>query len=301
MNAAVGDLHPIEPLAEQGRPSTVASEVTRRDNDELGRRIVGQPESLAELEELALDSAFSAQNVEKTYALVSLLDAAGRRPAFIERLIERCADPGEPCGDDALELVRASIAVNGTARVTPEDCAVGAAAIGSLLEGGDERAVSAAFAVTRGLFVCEQPAMRRLALLGLDVATEPDKTLPDPAYSSYGSWLADCMPTTTSEGAVRLGSECKALPRYAGTWLGAHCGPDAIERARAIEATRPREPYDPREDQVLDGALRVLGACDEAAFEAAIAHLPETVSTPANVRSKENMRIALSGPPHRSN
>lgn len=62
-------------------------------------------------------------------------------------------------------------------------------------------------------------------------------------------------------------------------------------RVRARDA--PREPFDPREDQVLDGALRVLGACAPKEFEDAIAHVPETTLAMADIRSREHLRAVF--------
>jgi hypothetical protein len=69
-----------------------------------------------------------------------------------------------------------------------------------------------------------------------------------------------------------------------------------VAAAKEIARAAPRSPFDPREDQVLDGAMRVLGACAPKDFEEAIAHMPETTLAIADLRSKERMRAVFLAP-----
>jgi hypothetical protein len=131
-----------------------------------------------------------------------------------------------------------------------------------------------------------------MLITGLSVATSPETKIGLPDSIAYSLVDSNCQPFTSNTGR-EVSSLCESFPRFAGTWLGAHCGADAIVAATKIANGRPRTPFDPREDQVLDGALRVLGACDKAAFESVIAHVPDTTISEADIRSRQHLRAAF--------
>jgi len=282
---------PMGPKAGRARP------VSGSDYEQLRQRIIADPEATKLLENLVLDGQITTVSVLEVQLIAKMIEASGRRDSFLQRVIGRCADPEQVCEPGALEVASWNLITHGWSSVTPEECATAARAIQPLLDREDEEGIRSAYSIGRRVFMCDPPAMRSLALAGLDIPTTADRTLKSPSYSSYGSSTHACAPQVRADRTL-VGPDCESLPRFAGTWLALHCDAEAIERARAVAASRPQQPFDPREDQRLDGALRVLGACDEAAFEAAIAPMPDTVPSTVNIRSKENLRKVFLGPPH---
>jgi hypothetical protein len=108
-------------------------------------------------------------------------------------------------------------------------------------------------------------------------------------YSNYAGAVGSCAAADLSRS--ESWSTCASLPRLAGTWLAGHCSADVVLAASEAAALHTGD-LDPRVDMVLDGALRVLGACDEAAFEVAIAAASDEAPTPdvAEARGKPNLR-----------
>ena len=110
-----------------------------------------------------------------------------------------------------------------------------------------------------------EPAFRGLMLVGLG-----RETLLQEAAGS-------CQSGAINERTYRT-TICHSFPPYAGSFLGAHCGDDANERAWAIARERLEAGTDPYSDARLDGALRVLWSCDRDAIRAEL-------STPGHERT----------------
>ncbi|MCZ7681419.1 MAG: hypothetical protein M5U28_22555 [Sandaracinaceae bacterium] len=79
---------------------------------------------------------------------------------------------------------------------------------------------------------------------------------------------------TCSADAIRPGTYrttvCASLPRYAGAWLGAHCHPDAVQRAHEVLRSVPDAELAPHAHELTDGSFRVLSRCDRGGLEAAL-------------------------------
>lgn len=144
-----------------------------------------------------------------------------------------------------------------------------------------------AFTIVRGAFTCDTPELRALALEGLGTSTSED--LATASTRRVGGVDPDCR-AYLSSGAPEVSGRCLSYPRWAGTWLAARCNDGASARALEIAGARPRDPFDPLADPLIDGALRVLAACDVAGFEQAIAHLPETSIAASHVRGRDEIR-----------
>lgn len=255
-------------------------EYTDADGDEIVHRIATDPARVAAFEQGVLAGKGDSEMV------LDVLDAAHDRDAFVKRAAAQCADPKQPCPDALLDLVQRALRPQGTP--TPAACKPAAALVAAVRARGGADADAHAFRVARGFYECDEPALRALYVDGLNVVTSKDTPLPSADYTAYSLIDSDCQPYLNGD----VGPTCETLARFAGHWLAAHCGPDAVKAAKKI-ALPPRVVVDPREDQRLDGALMVLAGCDPKGFEAAISKMPETTLAAADVRSKEHLRQAF--------
>jgi hypothetical protein len=283
-----GDLLPAEPLPPSGPLELRARAVPHVDRDLMRGRIDG-------------DDAARESYVTHLLALVEPTDptrAAARiatlspphRTELVSRIASRCEDPAAACTAAMLQL--ADYASRSVGALGEAGCASLDRLAAVVRARHEPEPLRRVLPLVRGSFRCDGPALRALALEGLGTATSEDVHLSSPDARHYDTVDPDCRPYL-ADGAREVGATCESYPRWAGSWLAARCGEDAVARARELAASRPRAPFDPREDQVLDGALRVLGACDAAAFEEAIAHVPETTLAMADVRSREHLRAVF--------
>lgn len=272
-------------------------EITYRDRDTLVSRLLGDPASLAGYENRILEREVDPNDTIHLLALLAPIEAARGLDGLARHVAASCAaaaDRSRPCTATMVALAALALRTGRSpdcARISALASTVRAStAIPRAGERGRREALALALLAVRGAFECDTPELRALALEGLGTATSADVHLADPAVRSYDAVDPDCQPYPGSGGRPSISTACLSYPRFAGTWLAARCGQDAVVIAREIAAGRPREPFDPREDQVLDGALRVLASCDPPAFEAAIASAPTT--TLADIRSREHLRAA---------
>jgi hypothetical protein len=276
------DLAPVKPLPKDGDTRELVAEIVKHgDRDALVARFASDATVIDGMIERLATKPPPFEDIVIARERMLAIDAAHALPRFIDRVATECATT--TCSDDVVRYGELAIGWNGTAFVTPDACAKGMSFARSLASKGDAAAMKRAFFVLRGFFSCLDASVRPLLVSGLAIATSPEQTL-----SGLDS---NCEPFTSNTGR-EVSSLCESFPRFAGTWLGAHCGPDAIAAATKIARERPRTPFNPRADQVLDGALRVLGTCDKTAFEAAIAHVPETTVAAEDV-SKTQLRTAF--------
>lgn len=120
------------------------------------------------------------------------------------------------------------------------------ATLGSSDSTSDET-VRGAFRATPELLACaSEDVMRSWMLVGLARPTLAADVFP-----------TECEATYVTLSGLRE-SLCRSLPHYAGSWLAAHCHPDAVARAEALVAARESVPG---RDAVREGAERVLGSC----------------------------------------
>jgi hypothetical protein len=143
------------------------------------------------------------------------------------------------------------------------------------------------------VFCASKDKVEAMMTSGLTRPTKDDIKLESPDYIVYDNIDPNCSDRALGMAfeSERGGGMCESLPRYAGSWLARHCSPNAVAVA-AKAASDSGRALDPRTDMVLDGALRVLGACDEKAFERAIAAAPEDSPTIAiaDSRGKNKLR-----------
>lgn len=278
------DLLPSLPAPEPGRVE--ARVLTHRDRDAVERRIVEDPTMRERFETRLVDAPPEYTSLDQVVPIVRTLEAAGRIEPFVHRVIASCRSPEHACSSASLWV--AQTALQGRA----DECALVSELVAAVRARGEPDATVRAFRAARGAFDCDSAELRALYLAGLVVMTTPDTRLPSPDYVAYSGIDPDCQESAAGSRPDILAS-CSTLARFAGTWLSVHCSDDAVQRATALARSRPRTPFDPREDQLLDGALRVLGRCDGALFEATIAHVPDTVATAADLRSKEHLRAVF--------
>jgi hypothetical protein len=285
------DLAPVPPLPKEGALSSelTAEIVKHADRDALVARFAADPTTIDAMITRLATKPPPFEDIGIARERLLAIDAAGALPRFIDRATTECAST---CSDDVVKLAELAIGWKGTAFVTPDACAKGISFARTLASKGDAAAMKRAFLVLRGFYSCLGASARPLVVSGLGVATSAETKLASPDAMAYVGVDNNCQAFTTPKGR-EVSSLCESFPRFAGTWLGAHCGPDAIAAAMKIASDRASTPFDPREDQVLDGALRVLGACDKTAFESAIAHVPETTAGLADIRSKEHLRATF--------
>lgn len=260
-----------------GGPVTPTSDPTV-DHDELVGHIAAEPSAVAAIEA----ALFASESPRREW--MRPLVRAGRVDAVIERAAAQCADPARPCSRDLESALLGSLAER---ELDATRCmGVSRLAAAFLARGEPERAMGAVV----GSFRCDGPELRPALMEGLGHATAPEGTTSVRTAEDMRFVDAACRPTGTS-----IHGGCASLPRFAGAWLARHCAPEAVTRAAEVAASRPREPFDPGLDQRLDGALRVLGACDANAFESAIAHLPEREHP--TTRTKALLRVLYRPPP----
>jgi hypothetical protein len=285
------DLTPVAPLPKEGAIpyDDVAHLVKHGDRDALVARFASDPKVIDDMIARLATTPPPYDDIIFARERLLALDTAHALPRFIDRVTTECATA---CSDDVVKYGELAIGWKGTAFVTPDACEKGISFARTLAAKGDAAALKRAFFVLRGFYSCLDAVARPMLVSGLSVATSPEVKIGTPDAIAYSMVDSNCQPYTGNSGAEVSGL-CESFPRFAGTWLANHCGPDAINAAKKIAHDRPRTPFDPREDQVLDGALRVLGACDKTAFETAIAHVPATNSSPADIRSQENLRAAF--------
>jgi len=172
-----------------------------------------------------------------------------RMRAFVERALETCS--GGSCArwrlgtaggfaHDLSDTASCDRIVDVARRLTGDAPGTALSAIRACSETGSEEALRAAL------------------IAGLSRRTMP----------------ADARPPTCDEGAIIEGTYrstvCRSLPRYAGSWLGEHCHPDAVARAHEIVVAIPDADIDPYGDALADGAFRVLSECDREGIVAAM-------------------------------
>jgi len=145
----------------------------------------------------------------------------------------------------------------------------------------------------------DQSVVSRVMHAGLTVPSAPEVKLRSLDSVSYAGADPDCAPDAIVQpgGRLRQYNSCSRLPRLAGSWLALHCDAKAVKLASAAAAEAVGRAadgdLDPRTDQVLDGALRVLGACSPRTFERAISGAPDLPAsvTSADARGQDKLRM----------
>lgn len=249
------DLPAHEPLPDAGPRELQVRPLTQVDGDAVRRRLGADPAAVDHLAGGLLDGSLDP------VAAMGVLEAAGQQEAIVTRLRDQCRDPARACTAGALDMAEKQLRPKG--QLVADGCAK-AAELATVVEARPEPdALQRSFVVVRGFFRCGGDEFRPLMLKGLALTGTGDDS----------ATVTHCREYTMS-GAPDVSSLCDAFPRFAGSWLSHHCGPDAVQIARTHLASRETEPFDPRADMALDGALRVLGRCDVEGFETAIGHLP---------------------------
>lgn len=244
----------------------------------------------AVLRALAPDPRWDAQQWNETAIGVTLrrLDPPDVRE-LIEKTVAHCSREGVNCAAWRLGgMARAA------RRLGPKACpSLLRLAVRRLGQPGADNAM-AALVILRQIFRhVDQRKLAPILRAGLGRATTPDLKLERRGAIAYsgGSLCGDHELRITFRSR-RGYSRCESLSRFAGSWLGLHCSPEAVKAGLAAAKRAGKADLDPRTSQVLDGALRVLGWCDPKAFEQAIANAPEDAPTKAvaDSRGKKNLR-----------
>ena len=212
-----------------------------------------------------------------------------RRAGLVERTTSFCADPAHDCAPWRVEFIGRTAAGLG-----PESCHRLLTLATEQLDAAGQGPAKRALAIVKGIHACapveDTKAFMRAALRR---ASREDLVLKGPGDAAYSIVDSDCQDRSLAPVFERgtPGALCQSLPRFAGSWLARHCDPEAVAVALDIAKAAP-SPLDPRTDMVLDGALRVLGACDPRAFEEALAREPDHSPTVAiaDNRGKTKLR-----------
>jgi hypothetical protein len=211
-----------------------------------------------------------------------------RRSAWVERTTTYCADPDHVCAPWRVEAMGRAASSLGE-----DSCGRLLALAQSQLETEGRGAAERALAIVKGVHACAPSKDTQAFMRGaLGRASKKDLKLKSPGQSAYSIVDADCQDRALAPFLDRgtPGSLCQSLPRFAGSWLARHCDAESVAQALGI-ANEAASPMDPRTDMVLDGALRVLGACDAKAFEQAIDDEPDDSPTVAIADSRGKTKL----------
>lgn len=255
-----------------------------------GADISSQEMRNAVFKALAPDPRWDAQQWNETAIGVTLGRLSAQRvQRLIDETVAHCSRAGVTCAAWRLGGI-ARAARRFSSRACPSLLNLAAQ---RLKQPGVGNA-KAALVILRQIFRhVDQRQLAAIMRAGLVRVSTPESKLRSPGYRVYsGGTLCTDRELRRAFKSDRAYARCESLARLAGSWLGLHCSPAAVEAALAAAKGAGNTGLDPRTSQVLDGALRVLGWCSPKAFEQAIAKAPDDSPSKsvADSRGKKSLR-----------